>query len=180
MGAAGLRAQIEELERSVPATLSGAEGTSAEQTTTEQIPGRSSPSGLGNSPRDLGARRRPAAAVPQRTHTGSADPIHRSSYGAAKELRGPLVANLRSLIQGEIISRPRRPPAISLLLPNRKGNWMRSRPSLSRPPPGCCRSVNKGSCSISIRRLSSAGAMQYATSTATRCEVSWYGWDFSS
>ena len=87
MGAAGLRAQIEELARSVPAALSGADGTSPEQTTTEQTSAKTSPSGNREAAlRDMGARRRLVAAVPQRTHAGSADPIDRSAHASCKAI----------------------------------------------------------------------------------------------
>ena len=101
MGAAGLRAQIEELERSVPATLSGAEGTSAEQTTTEQIPGRSSPSGVRKQPSGIWGLAADLLRLSRKEHTLDQQ-IQSTDHlmGAAKELRGPLVANLRSLIQG--------------------------------------------------------------------------------
>ena len=68
-GAAGLRAQIEELARLVPDALSGAEGTPSEQTAAgktpwENIPIREQATTL----RDMGARRRPVAVVPQRSY----------------------------------------------------------------------------------------------------------------
>ena len=76
-GAAGLRAQIEELVRLVPDVLSGAEDTSPEQTTTGKTSGRPSPlREHATTFRDMGAGRRPAAVVPQNGHhlTSRSDP----------------------------------------------------------------------------------------------------------
>ena len=69
MGAAGLRAQIEELARLVPDVLSGAERHFARanhyrKDLRKDIPIREHATIL----RDMGARRRPAAVVPQSTH----------------------------------------------------------------------------------------------------------------
>jgi len=100
MGAAGLRVQIEELERSVPPALSGAEATSPEQSTPEQTPGRTSPAGYRQQPSGIWGL---AAHVVQLSRKGNTlDQQIRSTdqlMQAAKQLRGPVVANLRSLIQ---------------------------------------------------------------------------------
>ncbi len=100
MGAAGLRAQIEELARSVPAALSGAEGTSPEQNTTEQISGRTSPPGNRQQPSGIWGFAVDLLQLSRKGHTldqriQSTDQLMQ----AAKQLRGPVVANLRNLIQ---------------------------------------------------------------------------------
>lgn len=100
MGAAGLQAQIEELARSVPAALSGAEGTSPEQNTTEQIIGRISPPGNRQQPSGIWGLAADLLQLSRKLNTldqqlQSTDQLTQ----AAKQLRGPVVANLRSLIQ---------------------------------------------------------------------------------
>lgn len=99
-GAAGLRAQIEELVRLVPDVLTGAEGPSPEQTTTGKISGRPSrpadrqqSSGIWGLAADL-------LRLSRKTHT--LDQQIRSTdqlMQTAKQLREPLVANLRGLIR---------------------------------------------------------------------------------
>jgi len=100
MGGAELRGQIEELARSVPAALSGPDETSPEQNMSEEASGRILPSG----------NRQPASGI-----WGLAADLFRLSrkgrtldllvqssdhlLQAATGLRGPLVANLKSLIQ---------------------------------------------------------------------------------
>ncbi len=100
MGATGLRAQIEELARSVPATLSGAEGTLPEQTGTEQALAKTSSSMNREEPSGIWGL---AAEVWQLSHKGhvldqriqSTDQLTQ----VAKQFRAPLVANLRELLQ---------------------------------------------------------------------------------
>lgn len=100
LGAAGLRAQIEALAHSVPAALSGAEGTSPDQTATEQASpitspskSRQEPSGIWGLAADLFQLSHKKHMLDQRLQ--STDQL----IQAAKQLRAPLVANLRGLIQ---------------------------------------------------------------------------------
>jgi len=109
MGATGLRAQIEELARSVPATLSGAEGTLPEQTATEKALAKTSPSMNREVPSGIWGV---AADVWQLSHKGhmldqriqSTDQL----IQVAKQFRAPLVANLRNLLQSgdQLASKP--------------------------------------------------------------------------
>ena len=99
-GAVGLRAQIEELARSVPAALGSANATSQEPKTTEQPSERTSPfgnrqqpSGIWELAADLLQLSRKQHALDQQIQ--STDQLMQ----AAKKLRGPLAANLRGLIQ---------------------------------------------------------------------------------
>ena len=109
-GAAGLRAQIEELARSVPAALSGPEGTSAgqpvteqtrkEQTTKQQPPpqtslpkNREEPSGIWGLGAYVWQLSRKGRVLDRRIK--STDQL----IQAAKQFRAPLVENLRGLIQ---------------------------------------------------------------------------------
>ncbi len=109
MGTVGLRAQIEELARSIPAALSGAEATSPEQNATEQTSGRASPSGNRQQPSGIWALAAHLLQLSRKEHTldqqiQSTDRIMQ----AAKQLRKPLVENFRSLIQtgGQLADRP--------------------------------------------------------------------------
>ncbi len=109
MGAAGLRAQIEELERSVPPTLSGADATSPEPNTPEQTPGKTSPPGNMQQPSGIWGLAAHLVQLSRKEHTldqqiQSTDHLMQ----AAKQLRGPVVANLRSLIQSgdQLASQP--------------------------------------------------------------------------
>ncbi len=100
MGAAGLRAQIEELERAVPAALSGAEEAPPEPTTAEQTSGKSSPSGIRKQPAGIWGLAADLLQLSRKEHTldqqiQSADHLMET----ARKLRSPLVANLRGLIQ---------------------------------------------------------------------------------
>ncbi len=109
MGAAGLRTQIEELARSVPAALSGVDGASPDQNAAEQTSGKTSPSGNRPQPSGIWGL---AAHLLQLSRKGqtldqqilSTDQLMQ----AAKQLRGPLVANLRSLIQSgdQLVNQP--------------------------------------------------------------------------
>ncbi len=99
-GGADLRSQIEELARSVPAALSGAEETSPEQNMTEPTSIRIPPSG--NRPQASGIWGLAADLfrLSRKGHTlgqqiQSADHLMQ----AAKPLRDPLMTNLRGLIQ---------------------------------------------------------------------------------
>jgi hypothetical protein len=147
MGAAGLRAQIEELSRSVPSALSGADATSPEQNTPEQTPGKTSPIGNRQQPSGIWGLAAHLVQLSRKVHTldqqiQSTDQLMQ----AAKQLREPLVANLRSLIQtgDQLTNQPS--SGTPLFSRNRKSNWMHSRPSSSRPQLGRCRSVNNASC----------------------------------
>ena len=100
MKGAGLKAQIEELARSVPSALSGAGSASPEQTPAEQTPAKVSPSRNREEPSRIWglaanvwrlARKR--ATIDQQIE--STDQFIQT----AKEFRSPLVANLRSMIQ---------------------------------------------------------------------------------
>ena len=62
-------------------------------------------------------------------------------------------------------------PRIPLPSGNRKTNWIRLRPSSSRVLPGCCRSINKASCSIYIKGNSKTGVTLRAKNTAIKCEA---------
>jgi small-conductance mechanosensitive channel len=100
MGGADLGAQIEELARSVPGALSGADEISPEQNMTEQtsikIPpsgNRQQASGIWGLAADLFRLSRKGHTLDQRIQ--STDHLMQT----AKQLRGPMVANLRSLIQ---------------------------------------------------------------------------------
>ncbi len=97
---ADLRTQIEELARSVPAALSGADETSPEQHLTEQTSGgvppsanRQQASGIWGLVADLFRLSRKGSTLDQQIQ--STDHLMQ----VAKQLRGPLVANLRNLIQ---------------------------------------------------------------------------------
>ncbi|HVP80880.1 MAG TPA: mechanosensitive ion channel family protein [Thermodesulfobacteriota bacterium] len=100
IGGADLRTQIEELARSVPASLSGAGETSPEQPKTEQTlagmppPGsRQQASGIWGLVAELFRLSRKAHTLGQQIQ--STDHL----MLAAKQLRDPLVTSLRSLIQ---------------------------------------------------------------------------------
>ncbi len=128
-GAAGLRTQIEELARSVPAVLSGAGGTSAEQPATEETPkeqttkeqttkekttkeqapaqasapkNREEPSGIWGVGAYVWQLSRKGHLLDQRIK--STDELIK----AAKQFRAPLVENLRGLIQSgeQLVSQP--------------------------------------------------------------------------
>ncbi len=119
-GAGGLQAQIEELARSVPASLSGAEGTKREQAPKEQTPkegasreeaskeqaakestppqaspakNREAPSGIWGLAADAWQLSRKGRTLDQRIK--STDQL----IEAAKQYRAPLVENLKGLIQ---------------------------------------------------------------------------------
>jgi small-conductance mechanosensitive channel len=98
-GGADLRTQIEELARSVPAALRGADETSPEQHMTEQTSvrtpasGNRQASGIWGLAADLFRLSRKGHTLGQQIQ--STDHLMQ----AAKQLRGPLVANLRNLIQ---------------------------------------------------------------------------------
>jgi len=98
-GGADLRAQIEELSRSVPAALSGADETSPEQPMPEQpsvrIPaaGNRQASGIWGVGADLFRLSRKGKLLGQQIQT--TDHLMQT----ARQLRGPLVATLRNLIQ---------------------------------------------------------------------------------
>jgi len=100
MGAAGLATQIEELARSVPAALSGADGKSRERTAAEQTSPITSPSKNREEPTEIWGL---AADVWQLSRKGrTLDRRIKSTdqlIQAAKQLRAPLVADLRGLIQ---------------------------------------------------------------------------------
>jgi small-conductance mechanosensitive channel len=100
VGGADLRAQIEELARSVPAALSGADDTSPEQNMAGQTSGKIPPSGNRQQPLGIWGLAGDLFRLSRKGHTldqqiQSADHLMQT----AKQLRGPLVANLRSLIQ---------------------------------------------------------------------------------
>jgi small-conductance mechanosensitive channel len=96
---ADLRAQIEELARSLPAVLSSADDTSLEQHVTEQTPvrmpasGNRQASGIWGLVADLFRLSRKGHTLGQQIQ--STDHLMQ----AAKQLRAPLVAALRNLIQ---------------------------------------------------------------------------------
>jgi small-conductance mechanosensitive channel len=98
-GGADLRAQIEELARSVPAALNDADETSPEQHVTEETSVRIPDSGNKQTPgiwgllADLFRLSRKGRTLSQQIQ--STDHLMQ----AAKQLRGPLVATLRSLMQ---------------------------------------------------------------------------------
>ncbi len=116
-GTAGLRAQIEELERSVPAALSGAEGTPAEQTTTEQTSAKSSPPVIRKQPSGIWGLAADLLQLSRKGHTLDQQ-IQSTDHlmATGKQLRGPLVASLRSLIQsGDDLSTQAPPGDLTLL-----------------------------------------------------------------
>ncbi len=99
-GATGLRAQIEELARSVPDALGDAEGTLPEQNTTGKISESTSlsantqqPSGIWGLAGDVLKLSRKVRALDEQIR--STDQLMQ----AAKQLREPLAANLRGLIE---------------------------------------------------------------------------------
>jgi len=99
-GATGLWAQIEELARSVPDALSDAEGTLPEQNTTEKISESTSlsantqqPSGIWGLAADVLKLSRKVRTLDEQIR--STDQLTQ----AAKQLREPLAANLRGLIE---------------------------------------------------------------------------------
>jgi small-conductance mechanosensitive channel len=109
MGAAGLRAQIEELERSVPAALSGADETSREKSTAAQAAGGTSPSENRKQSTGIWGLAADLFQLSGKGHTldlqiQSTDQL----VETAKELSGPLLADLRNLIQtgDELSSQP--------------------------------------------------------------------------
>ena len=100
MGGTDLRAQIEELARSVPAALSGPDDPAPEQKMPEQASGRIPPAGdrqqalgIWGIAADLFWLSRKGHVLDQQIQ--STDHLMQ----AAKQLRGPIVANLRNLIQ---------------------------------------------------------------------------------
>ncbi|HEX2993295.1 MAG TPA: hypothetical protein VHP14_00630, partial [Anaerolineales bacterium] len=100
-GGTDLRTQIEEMARSVPAALSGTDETSPEKRTTEQTSAKVLPSGsrqhasgIWGLVADLFRLSRKGSTLDQRIQ--STDDL----MLAAKQLREPLVVNLRNLIQG--------------------------------------------------------------------------------
>ena len=100
LGAAGLRSQIEELARSVPAALSGPEGTFTKQNSTEETSARTSPSKNREEPSGIWGLAADLFQLSHKKHTldqrlQSTDQL----IQAAKQFRAPLVANLRGLIQ---------------------------------------------------------------------------------
>jgi len=108
-GGADLRAQIEELARSVPAALSGADETSPERPVTGQTSARIQPSlnrqqapGIWGLGADLLRLSRKGHTLGQQIQ--STDHLVQT----AKQLRGPQVATLRSLIQSgdQLADRP--------------------------------------------------------------------------
>jgi len=108
-GAAGLRAQIEELARSVPAALSGAEGAKPEPSNAEQTSApislpknKEEPSGIWGLAADAWQLWRKGRALDQQIQ--STDQL----IQAAKQFRAPLVANLRNLLQSgdQLASQP--------------------------------------------------------------------------
>ncbi len=108
-GGADLRAQIEELARSVPAALSGTGEASPEQKTTEQTSARIPPSGNRQQGLGIWALGANLLRLSRKGHTlgqqiQSADHLIQT----AKQVRGPLVATLRSQIQSgdQIASQP--------------------------------------------------------------------------
>jgi uncharacterized coiled-coil protein SlyX len=99
-GAAGLRAQIEELVRLVPDVLSGAEDTAPEQNTTGKTSGRPAPlaarqppSGIWGLAADLLRLSRKTGAIDQQIR--ATDQLLQT----ARQLRQPLMENLRGLIR---------------------------------------------------------------------------------
>ena len=100
LGAAGLRAQIEELARLVPDVLNTAEGASPEQNTTGKISGRTPPSANPQQPSGIWGLIADLLQLSRKIHT--LDQQIRSTdqlTQVAKKLREPLVANLRRFIQ---------------------------------------------------------------------------------
>ena len=100
MGGAELRGQIEELARSVPAALSGPDETSPEQNMSEEASGRILPSGNRQPASGIWGLAADLFRLSRKGHT--LDLLVQSSdhlLQAATGLRGPLVANLKSLIQ---------------------------------------------------------------------------------
>lgn len=100
MGAAGLRAQIEELVRLVPDVLSAAGGTSPEQTAAGKTSGRTAPSANTQQSSGIWGLAADLLQLSRKGHT--LDQQIRSTdqlIQAAKQLREPLVANLRGLIK---------------------------------------------------------------------------------
>ncbi len=100
MGAVGLRDQIEELARSVPAALGSTDVTSSGQKTAEQTPEGTSPFGNRQQPSGIWGL---AADLLQLSHKRrTLDQQIESTdrlMQAGKKVRGPLVTDLRSLIQ---------------------------------------------------------------------------------
>ncbi len=99
-GAAGLRAQIEELVRLVPDVLSGAEDNAPEQNTTGKtsarpapLASRQQPSGIWGLAADLLRLSRKTGTIDQQIR--STDQLMQT----AKQLRQPLLENLRGLIR---------------------------------------------------------------------------------
>jgi small-conductance mechanosensitive channel len=109
MGAAGLRAQIEELERSVPAVVSGADETSREKSAAAQAAGGAAPSENRKQSSGIWGIAAGLFRLSGKGHTldqriESTDKL----VETAKELSGPLLANLKNLIRSgdELSSRP--------------------------------------------------------------------------
>lgn len=99
-GGADLRAQIEELARSVPAALSGAGEASAAQNMTEQTSVRIPPSGTRQQAPGIWGLGADLLRLSRKGHTlGQQIQSTDHLMQAAKQLRGPLVASLRSQIQ---------------------------------------------------------------------------------
>jgi small-conductance mechanosensitive channel len=99
-GAAGLRDQIEELARSVPAVLGSTNVASPEQKTAEQSPEGTSPFGNRQQPSGIWGLAADLLQLSHKRHTldqqiESTDRLMQ----AGRKLRRPLVTNLRSLIQ---------------------------------------------------------------------------------
>jgi len=100
MGGAELRGQIEELARSVPTALSGPDETSPQQNMSEEASGRILPSGNRQPASGIWGLAADLFRLSRKGHT--LDLLVQSSdhlLQAATGLRGPLVANLKSLIQ---------------------------------------------------------------------------------
>jgi len=97
---ADLQTQIEELARSVPASLSGADETSQEQPMTDQASVRIPPSGNRQAASGIWGLVADLFRLSRKGHTlGQQIQSTDHLMKAAKPLREPLVANLRNLIQ---------------------------------------------------------------------------------
>ena len=99
-GAAGLRAQIEELVRLVPDVLSAAGGTSPEQTAAGKTSGRTAPSANTQQSSGIWGLSADLLRLSRKGHTLDQQILSTDQLmQAAKQLREPLLANLRGLIK---------------------------------------------------------------------------------